>query len=93
MIKIREKKFGNILAVEETAGHIPLDCPVCLLTLRDAADANAFRTHMCCTECKMHWAEPNGQQWLQGWRPNQEQLNNYRLKLNTQPTYLLSQNS
>jgi hypothetical protein len=40
----------------------------------------------------MHWAEPNADRWSNGWRPSQEQLNNYRHKLNQRPTYLLSSN-
>jgi len=71
---------------------VPLDCPVCLLLMRDASDANAFRAFSCCAECKLIWAEPNEKIWLEGWRPSVEQLNNYRHKLNQHPTYLLSSN-
>lgn len=90
MTKTYKTKLGINVSIEETSGKIPLDCPVCLLSIRDANDANSFRTHMCCAECKMDWAEPNDAAWKEGWRPSEEQLNNYRLKLKNRPTYLLS---
>jgi hypothetical protein len=71
---------------------IPLDCPVCLLCIRDADDANSYRLFSCCADCRMQWAEPNSDKWSSGWRPSAEQLNYYRHKLSQRPTYLMSSN-
>jgi len=89
MTKVLKTKNDVLIDIEECAGYVPLDCPVCCLSMRDANDANAFRSHMCCAECKMTWAEPNSAIWSTGWRPDEETLNIYKFKLSRQPTYLL----
>lgn len=90
MTKTYKTEFNVCVTLDECSGYVPLECPVCELTIRDASDANAYRTHMCCAECKMMWAEPNSEAWQSGWRPVGEQLNNYKIKLRQQPTYLLT---
>jgi hypothetical protein len=71
------------------ADAVPLDCPVCELTMRDAEDANCFRMFACCSECRVVWVDSNRARWMAGWRPDIENLNIYRHKLSLQPTYLL----
>lgn len=48
---------------------IPLSCDVCeyLMTTRD--DVEAYLEFKCCNHCAMTWAHPRRDEWKNGWRP------------------------
>jgi hypothetical protein len=54
--------------------HVPLDCPVCKIIMRDADDSRLFREFQCCSWCASRWAESHRDEWTEGWRPSQEDV-------------------
>tara|TARA_E500000331_G_scaffold350072_1_gene394345 strand:- start:601 stop:873 length:273 start_codon:yes stop_codon:yes gene_type:complete len=74
----------------DAEGKIPLDCPVCNLSIRDQQDIMSYSTYQCCTECKITWVEPNLAKWQSGWRPSEDKLVKYRENLLSRPSYLVN---
>ena len=80
---------GFYVNTSDKIEHIPLDCPVCNLSMRDQQDIFAYESSKCCSECKIVWAEPNSKKWSDGWRPSKEKLIKYREDLLSRPSYLV----
>jgi len=80
---------GFYIKSDDKIETIPLDCPVCELSMRDQQDIFAYRNFKCCTECKVTWAEPNYRKWASGWRPPAEKISKYREDLLSRPSYLV----
>ena len=60
----------TILLPEGAENWIPLDCPVCLILMRDMTDVVYYQKYQCCSDCAVDWAEPNRSNWTDGWRPD-----------------------
>tara|TARA_B100000214_G_scaffold367570_1_gene337896 strand:+ start:319 stop:585 length:267 start_codon:yes stop_codon:yes gene_type:complete len=69
---------------------VPLDCPICKLTLRDLSDAVSYETYKCCVECRDEFIFKNKDDWSSGKRPTKEQIDDFRKNLRSRPSYLLS---
>lgn len=69
---------------------MPLDCPICKLTLRDLSDAVSYETYKCCVECRDEFIFKNKDDWSSGKRPTKEQIDDFRKNLRNRPSYLLS---
>ena len=72
---------------EET---VPLDCPICKLSLRDLSDAVSYESYKCCVECRDEFIFKNKDDWSSGKRPTKEQIDDFRKNLRSRPSYLLS---
>lgn len=81
---------GFYIKNEELVDKMPLDCPVCNLTLRDQSDILEYNNYSCCSECKVVWVEPNLSKWKKGWRPSEEKISKYRENLLSRPSYLVT---
>ena len=68
---------------------IPHDCPVCGFMLRDMEDTISYEEYECCTDCQLHFVHRDLQGWLSGSRPDSEQIEEFRRKLLSTPTYLI----
>lgn len=89
MSETRRHNCGFYIKMADEIDAIPLDCPVCNLSMRDQQDILSYEKFECCTECKMSWAEPNSQKWATGWRPSKEKIDKYRENLLSRPSYLV----
>lgn len=89
MSKTVQHPAGFYVKQCEDTDKVPLDCPVCDLSLRDQSDVLSYTTYMCCSECKVTWAEPNRTRWKEGWRPSKEKISKYRENLLSRPSYLV----
>ena len=67
--------------------HIPLECPVCSLLMRDYSDVMSFNKWECCDECYITWANTSYNKWKDGWRPTSEDIDLARKKRLSLPTY------
>ena len=90
MSKSEKHPMGFYIRKESYKDKVPLDCPVCELTIRDQEDIMSYTTHECCSECKMVWAEPNYDKWKEGWRPTDEKISKYRENVLSRPSYLVN---
>jgi hypothetical protein len=61
--------------VSNTHKNTPLFCPVCETAMVGKNDPSYFRLFECCEDCGLDWAERNRPDWLAGWRPNRELVN------------------
>ena len=83
-----ENGFLVILPTETLQDrHIPLECPVCELLMRDYTDVISFQRWQCCDYCYMMWVDINQDRWNEGWRPSQEEISNIRKKRLSLPSY------
>ena len=89
MSKTIKHPLGFFIKKVELDNKIPLDCPVCDLTLRDQRDMLSYDEYRCCDECKITWVEPNLHNWNEGWRPSEEKIAKYRKNLLSRPSYLV----
>jgi len=67
--------------------HIPLECPVCELLMRDHTDVTIFQKWSCCDYCYITWAAANQDKWEGGWRPSSKEISNVRKKRLSLPSY------
>jgi len=89
MSKSVKHPMGFYIKSSEQIDRVPLDCPICELTIRDQTDMLAFMNYDCCEECKVTWAEPYSEQWKSGWRPSKSKIDKYRENLLSRPSYLV----
>ena len=78
--------------VDETINthYVPLDCPVCKLAMRRQGDLDMYDVYACCEDCSLRFAQPNREKWLAGWRPTNEAIEQHRVLILSQPSYLFS---
>ncbi len=62
--------------VNSTSPKVPTFCPVCQFVLVDSRDVEAFENASCCRECEQQFFEPNQKAWKEGWRPENNLLQN-----------------
>lgn len=69
--RIRIEKDGfTVIKPKEGNEPVPLFCPVCKTSMKNAQDAQYYRKWDCCYECGTIHAEPNRKKWREGWRPD-----------------------
>ena len=86
------KKVGNIFSIKPKNSDtgVPLSCPICLFLMRNQGDAIKYRENQCCTECSLHFAEPNLKKWAAGWRPTIDEINKLVIKKKTRYSYVVN---
>jgi hydrogenase maturation factor HypF (carbamoyltransferase family) len=68
-----------IIKPKTCVGTTPFLCPVCDLFMRNNEDVVYHAIYKCCSHCATRWAEgSNREKWLQGWRPTEDELKEYR---------------
>ena len=67
--------------------HIPLECPVCELLMKDYTDVIIYQEWSCCDYCYITWAASNKDKWEDGWRPSQKEVSDFRKKRLSLPSY------
>ena len=78
-----------IVETDAEVDWVPLDCPVCELSLRDTDDVRAFYRVECCRDCELHFVQPNMGRWSDGWRPSEKEIISRRRDLRDHPSYLV----
>ena len=72
-------KANNLIFINEVNDDkIGMFCSVCGYLLASSQDIETSRKFNCCNECYMTFAESREQDWLKGWRPDEETLNRYK---------------
>lgn len=72
---IRKDPAGFYVIIPESSEHsLPLACNVCNMLLRSREDEESCREFDCCYRCALKWAHSRRQQWKDGWRPTQEEV-------------------
>ena len=61
-----------IITPDKMSDTIPIGCPVCHSLVRNKDDEVSWEKFQCCHRCKLEWAESRKNEWLNGWRPNLE---------------------
>ena len=89
-IKTRVHEKGFLISESnDEIEWVPLDCPICGLSLRDRDDVRSFYRVECCRDCEMYFAQPNMKKWNDGWRPSEEEIIDRRRDLRDHPSYLV----
>ena len=70
--------------------HFPFFCPVCDFVMRTQEDFSAFQRFKCCYECEIIFAQPMRDKWDNGWRPSDQELNSYKVRVSEQSLNLFS---
>lgn len=69
------REDGFVVIVPNDAGEaLPLWCDVCETLYRSSDDEAAHLEFGCCHTCALAWAHARREQWKNGWRPTQEQV-------------------
>ena len=90
MSKTVKHPMGFYIKDVDLEDKVPLDCPVCNLSMRDQQDIMAYTSYECCSECKLVWVDSNLDRWKNGWRPSEEKISKYRENLLSRPSYLVN---
>ena len=62
--------------------HVPIDCPVCELMIRDSRDVSRYFSSGCCVDCWIGFLEPLRKLKLdEGYLPTRAELESYRNKI------------
>jgi hypothetical protein len=90
--RVSKKIKGDIIIIkplEESHHAIPLFCSLCGFLFKGMEDIIMFKRYDVCSECGLKWAQNRELEWLAGWRPLPEKIDNYiddRLRI---PSYLI----
>jgi len=63
-----------VIVPEKQGEAVPFACPVCEYPMRTADDAASYREFTCCQACTHRWAQSRADDWKDGWRPAQEEI-------------------
>jgi len=68
---------GYVLILPESydSNKMPLFCEVCEIAFSKQEDEKTYKLFKCCSVCADTWAYSHKQEWDNGWRPSQEQIN------------------
>lgn len=72
--KIADCGLFIIVTATSSSQAIPFDCPVCYVRLSMSIDIESFIEFLCCDSCSIRWARSRKNEWIDGWRPSDEQL-------------------
>ena len=70
--------------VPDAGNYVPIDCPICLMMMRDAGDVTQYYASKCCVDCWIGFLEPlrllkRDPEYL----PNSTELKAYRDKIDS----------
>jgi hypothetical protein len=71
---IREEKNGLIVNRPANYTCDEKDCSICGFALRDMQDVREHSHYGCCTDCSLHFRQPNTKKWELGWRPSKKEI-------------------
>ena len=77
----RERKIkrcdGYVIIIPEKDKEdtVPVFCSVCEIRLLTRDDEEAYKKFACCSACADTWAYSRRDEWINGWRPNSDQIN------------------
>ena len=71
-----EEKNGLIIIKPANYTCSEKDCNICGLALRDMQDVQEHNLYGCCTDCSLHFRQPNAKKWDNGWRPSRNEIDN-----------------
>lgn len=72
---IQQEKNGLIIIKPANYKSDEKDCFICGFALRDMQDVQEHNMHGCCTDCSLHFRQPNAKKWTNGWRPSIKEIN------------------
>ncbi len=55
---------------------VPLYCPVCSWIMKGSKSTDTYFKFRCCSPCHMDFVEHREERWKDGWRPDDERLQN-----------------
>ena len=74
--KILNKENYSIIIPDSfnQKNNMPLFCEVCQITFKNKEDEKTFELFACCSSCADTWAYSHKEEWLNGWRPDEEKI-------------------
>jgi len=64
----------KVIRPKESPDPVPLLCPVCSCPMLTADDSHMFVKYQCCASCSLRWVDIRRDEWLDGWRPSDDEL-------------------
>jgi len=52
----------------------PFFCPVCDHVMSTTIDIESYKDCKCCRDCENDFVDKNREKWLNGWRPNKDEV-------------------
>ena len=87
--KMTEHPAGFLIIIpEQYPDVIPVECNVCGSLMKDFTDLVEHKRYSCCYNCSVKWAQPNSRQWIDGWRPQQEEITKEVERRNCLPSFI-----
>ncbi len=68
---------NNIKVIDKTIDKEYFYCKICSFPLVTIDDFRRMESFNCCEECFVKFAESRKEEWLEGFRPKKEEVNNY----------------
>jgi|LakMenEpi03Aug12_release.lakeMendotaPanAssembly.Ray.scaffolds.fasta_scaffold1834813_2 hypothetical protein len=59
---------------KESIEKMPLFCDVCKIVFSNHEDEKTYKIFKCCSLCADTWAYSHKDEWINGWRPDQSQI-------------------
>lgn len=59
---------------------VPIRCPFCGYLMKGKS-TNTWYDWKCCMDCYIEFIESREDRWKSGWRPTQEQIDSYLVKI------------
>tara|TARA_E500000331_G_C17220074_1_gene697672 strand:+ start:1294 stop:1581 length:288 start_codon:yes stop_codon:yes gene_type:complete len=94
MEKIQKSLVSNEITVktyiDKNLSDSSAFCPICSFAMSTQSDFDSFKEFSCCSFCAMKFAESRRKEWNSGWRPSQEEVEEFKKFLRLQsPAFIL----
>ena len=87
--KMTEHPAGFLVIIpEQYPDVIPVECSVCGFLMKDFMDLAEHKRYSCCYNCSIKWAQPNSELWVNGWRPQQNEIIKEIERKNCLPSFI-----
>ena len=70
----QESKVEFIVIDNRVKSETPMFCPICEFVMNTSDDFDFYEEFSCCSECGMKFAQSRPDEWLSGWRPQPDEI-------------------
>lgn len=68
----------------------PFFCPVCDQVMSSTLDLDSYDDCQCCRDCENDFVDKNRTEWLNGWRPDKNEIENFILLRKKSPKTIVN---
>tara|TARA_R110001583_G_scaffold16272_8_gene66676 strand:- start:13225 stop:13533 length:309 start_codon:yes stop_codon:yes gene_type:complete len=89
----KKKRSSNLIIINNRDGLcVPLFCPICEFVMNTSDDFDFYQEFSCCEECGVRFAQSRRKEWLEGWRPEKDDIKKIKKEIGNRSLGLFLEN-